>query len=147
MEKQDCSVKPPRPPIPKMSVPVENDTSSDVNEISELSDPVDDPILGVEGLSTFKIPPRFIAGLDDIVADEDDSVCDDNTVNISNVFRSRPTTVPDLITNGYGDVVAQVDTGAEVTVTNYLGFYMILFGIRNPRRNVPSQCMEPLLLR
>ena len=119
MEKQDCSVKPPRPPIAKMSVPIKNDISSDVNEISELSDPVDDPILGVEGLSTFKIPPRFIAGLDDIVADEDDSVCDDNTVNISNIFRSRPTTVSDVITNGYGDVVAQVNTGAEVTVTNF----------------------------
>ena len=34
------------------------------------------------------------------------------------MFRSRPTSVPEEISNGYGDVVAQVDTGAEVTVTN-----------------------------
>ena len=101
-EKQDSSVKPPRPPIPKPPAIDKNVAGSVINNILELSDPVNDPIvnieglstfkipddptLGIKGLSTFKIPPRFIAGSDDILADEDDSICDDNTVNISNVF-------------------------------------------------------------
>ena len=138
-EKQDSLDKPPRPPIPKPPTIDENVACSVVNEIPELSDSVDDPILNneglsfeipdnpilsIKGLSTFKIPPRFIAGLDNVLADEDDSICDDNTVNISNVFRLRSTTVPEEISNGYGDVVAQVDTGAELTVTNlpWVGF-------------------------
>lgn len=83
-----------------------------------MSDPVNNPLLSVEGLSTFKIPPRYIAGLDDILAGEDDSVCDNNTITFSNVFQSQPTTVPKVVTNGYGDVVTQVNTGAKVTVTN-----------------------------
>lgn len=90
-----------------------------MNEIPELSDHLDDPILCVEGLSTFEFSPRFIADLDDVLADKDDSICDDNTINISNVLQSE-SRVPEVIINGYRDVVAEVDTGAEVTVTNLL---------------------------
>ena len=89
-EKQDSLDKPPRPPIPKPPTMDKNVVCPVVNEIPELSDPVndpivcveglstfklpDDPILNIKGLSTFKIPPRFIAGLDNVLADKDDSI-------------------------------------------------------------------------
>ena len=78
-EEQDSLNKPPRPPIPKPPTMDKNVVCPVVNEIPELSDPVndpivcveelssfklpDDPILSIKGLSTFKIPPKIYCRL------------------------------------------------------------------------------------
>lgn len=117
---------PPRLPGPKVLEPK-------IPELEVFSN--EDDCVSVYNLHTFNIPFKFVVGLEDIVEDEEDDFCDNETVCVSNIPSQQVSALNKQ--DKYGNICAQVDTEAKVTVVNFPWVLCDIIWYKDSKKHCP----------